>query len=1558
MRHYLRGLLVLSSFTLLPSACGGGASDGTAPSFRTWAGTCTRDATLIAEPHACRRDDECPCAMACELGQCVSQCTENAECSGDTVCDSFGRCMPPAHANRPIPPGGLNLRAGSESPTPGPSGSPPEPSGSSSAPPAPVPLSDGTLNVDRSSLELLSADAVGSFRLSAEGRALGAGRAVAAQGLGLDCDGSGSFARECELDSLEPGVAPLEIRVRADGDWPDTDRRLNVTIFMGTTTREVGVIEKGAPPVGARPRDGVYEGTAWLVGAGMTARTTEDTLPEELARLKLSVQAQVFAGDDGSYTVAFDEPRRAVFPAGAVGTLALTSNSTSWNLSVPSRQYLGADTDSPAATALDVHSTETMTGATFRDGVLLGDLVMRFEGVTTAQYAPFVRWRLSLSRTGPLSPEATAPQPQARPVGDVETRANTPFPEESGLGLIPGFSALLPLEKTVSAWCTPLSAGAAVTELSSTLDTRGDLECGAGGTTELAFSTSLGTLLERGDYLDGCMRAFDPQNVDFGDVASDAPCANRARAISTIATALATDRARALGTTSSPDLSESRLASRALQLWLGAQSITGSDPTRLATLGPILPAGPDVDKLRFYAQYGNGFDALKRSIGAWDVLLHPRVGTALAAMPPQALEQPDYRKGFPGTTFTGTGGEQSVGLPVNILAALTSQLGGVSGLVDALANQRITQSDASRFSGEIASFMPRSVVLFAMAQGLRDAARSNGTESWENSWLAVRAKYGAALAKMSEDLHALESHKNPLGIEDGDLPLYRLGEQVGPSSRFSAVSDSLLGREDSLDPAIAPVLIDRARDAELMARDSLSSVLARDYESELQAAATSRNLESIKRYYGEQVTSLCGRDDLDSLTVLDHADEIDANTCYLAAECLPSPAQAKAHGSKIELAHQVCLYAEYRSVLGDAITTFDATLDGEIDQLLPSFKLGQPLPALPGDVVTRLSASKQPAGGLRLPDGIDAEQILAARTLCDSARDASLAARPTKLPGKCVTSDDCPVSMICDATSAKCASPTELPESCFRGSLGSQLLAVRAAGIELEAAIDEFKEYGDRYAAASRSCTLLEKSAEKAAALNTDLDHRLKKLEAAKLAMDIVEKTASVVRDIAASAATDPVKAASMGVQVAAGAVETVAFAVSAGLQMDMDDTVRAHEAAIDKLDRQTDVAVCFNEAGMELIGAQAAEKRVERQQAEVRSLLYEFASMQSSVTSALDEGRASLVSEQARAVLPANADYWLDANVDLFQQRMRRARRALYLAIMGVEYEFQLTSAERSNVLAAQSTADLEAILGRVRDSVRRGAPRGGGNPTELRSVLSLRKNILQLASRRAAPEGWHQLDDTERFQLMLVSPEFAVYDAQGSYLGQEIPFSLAPIGASGLADPSGIPLFSGLSCAERLWSVNAVVLGKQLMTGSDSTITSLQVRKRNTFASQWCSSAQASPIQLASTRPGVNLFVDPMSASSWGEDSALAALTSVGEAKTFSYATVQARLDVDQKTLESDAYTDGASVALAGRGAFGEYTLFIPRTSLATNGGAGLALENVEDILIRLDYVAAERQ
>ena len=1200
---FLTSLVLTLGFVTV--GCGGDDDkSGGGPSTTSQA-LCTRVPALLAQPHDCTRDDDCPCGASCALGTCVAECKTDSECAAGYLCDGYGRCTTETKANQPVLPGvsPQQVAGGADAGTP------------KTAPP--IPLDAGGLHIDRNAIDLRGKDAVATFHVSAAQGTVANVRLAAAAGLQIDC-GAG-LATECMLGSVATGATPREIQVHSTGDFPTTDLRFAIGVFAGTESREVGVFKRGAAPTPLSPREGFYEGTASLAGAGMRSRTTLDTLPPELARLKLTVKAKIYPSAGGTYVVSFDDARGAVFPHVAVGTLSVEAGVETWKIDVPSQQFLGDDVDQVPVGAIDVHASEQMKGVTFKDGLFLGDVVSTFDGITTAASSPFARWHLSLTRTGDLPAGEVAPAIAARPVSDVTARANQPLAEETvALAHIGGSNLLTGTELPIAAWCSP-DADQVLTFGTAT-DDRGDLKC-LSGTSQLAFSTTLGTLLKRGDYLDDCMRAFDPTNLTWGDASETAPCANRVRALSALAFSLATDRARALGTAGAANLGQSRLAARSLQLWLGAESVLGSDPTRLATLGPLLPGGTDIDKLRFYASYDNAFSALRRSIGGWDLMLNPRIGVALAAMSPDALESPDYRANFSPATFSG--GEQSVGLPVNVLATLTSQLSGVSGLVDALANQRITGQDAQTYAIEVAHFMPRAVVLFALAQGLRDAARSNGTESWEPTWLAARAKYGTALAKLSSDLKSLESNANPLGLEDNDLPLYRLGEQTGPNARFSAVADSLIGREDDAAPAIASVLVSRAVDAEAIAKDSFASVLARDYQTELQAAATQRNEQSLKRYYGEQVTSLCGLSYLDSLSVLDHADQIDGDTCFILPACLPTPDQDAARESSIERGYQTCLMSGLRHFLGDGVSTGLAQLDTAIDQLYPAFQAGKALPATTSLVAlyTQAKAAPPSANTAQLPANIDQAKVIAVRDLCESARDVSLTTRPKQAPATCKVTDDCPSTMVC--SNGTCAEPKALPSSCYQGSLGQQLLAVQGAATDVETARQEYDDYARSYDIAMKSCIIQKATADQVEGLNNDYNSVQSDLAYAKSACDIVEKAVGTARDVAQSATSGVLSAFSAPATAALGVVEVAAFAGSSLIGVRMENLERSHASTIDNIDRRSEVAICINEAGAQLIGQKAAALRIKRAGEELTAQLFRFHDMQGGVREAVDEGLA-----------------------------------------------------------------------------------------------------------------------------------------------------------------------------------------------------------------------------------------------------------------------------------------------------------------------------------------------
>ena len=1524
------GLLLASWILALGAGCG---------TSQEWAGegVCVRDAELVeqlaslletqhdrvtAYSELCATDDTCPCGMHCDLGACAAACSVNVDCDAGEVCDAFGRCIAPALANLPVTVSGETR---------------------------------GSLFVQRTQLDLEHRDMVAPLSILARVQEVEDVRVLAEPGLEVSCDAGASFSRSCRTGALAVDAAAVPLWIRAVGEWPSEDLRSAVYVNAPGQSFTVGVLKRGAPAPQAPVRHGVYVGVARLVGAGLSARTPlDEPLPDELARLELPITAEIFPETGGVYAARFSDVRQTVFPAGAAGSLTYNPVSGNWELHMASRQYLGEDVDAPADTQLDVHVSARMTDARFSDGLLKGELVSVFEGLAPQGLAPFARWAVSLTRVRDLPTGAVRPDQEPRPVSPVSARANTPLADELlAQGQVP--DAPLPASGRAAAYlCTP--SGTPSRGLGTGTDGSGDLRC-TGGSTQLAFGVESGRLSQRGTFLDGCVAGLELTAAGgWGAANVQGACMDRSRGIAAAVTALSIDRERALGSGIPSDRLASTLGQRVLTQWMGAQSLVALEPRRLFRVGTLLPAGPALDRLRHYAQPGQVLASVQRSISAWDLMLHPRVGSALTNLSQEALVHPDYRPLAVAGTYPA--GEQNVGLPVTMLTTLTRQLEGLRGVIEDLTYYRVLGSERTRVAGELSRFLPRNVVLFALSTGLHDAARAQSAVPWRPQWENAKRLYGSAMAKLVDQIELLESGVNPLGIEESDLPLYRLGDQEGTVRRFSAVSDSLLGREDLLDPAIAPTLIDRARDSEQLARGSVSALLERELISNLQESETDRRLEDVRRHYGDQITSYCAT--YDALTVLDVADEVDVETCFIAPHCSFTQEVYEARLSLADLGYQVCLSAKLRQQFGDAVTTGNAELDRQLTAIGGDFAAEtgffdiQMPEAMVRGFKKGYDGVKPPS--IKLPDGVDAEAVRKVEALCASAREVTAQARPRINPASCAHVDECALGSVCQLNSGRCE-PERIgvQPDCFVGSLGEAALAVHAASTDVDVARSELEEHSERYDNAMRGCVILEQGHAAIEGAMIAHNRTMAELAQAKFAADTA---AQVAEKMANAFSLD--KLWKLPGYLAVSAVQQALESTSGTLQLRMDNVERQHELTLARLEGVTEERLCYNQAEAELVGARSAALRVQRQSEELSLRLLEFNNLKIYAAAAIHDGLVSLDTERARAVSPPNVDHWLDANVDLHELRMRRARRALYLATQAVEYEFQFTSSERASVLAAQTPAELEGSLNRLRDFARRGAPPGGGNPAQLLAVLSLRKNLMQVSDRSGHVDGAHTLDDVERFRRTLLSPRYAVYDAVGRYTGQEIPFTIQPLGRLGLADTGAVPLFSGLSCAERLWSVNASIIGRGLMKGSDTSLATLQLRKRNTFSSHHCGPLGTHVEQVSSTRPSQNLFVDPMSASTWGDDDLVSNLTEAdsGQETAFSLATVQARLNVDRRTLESVAFRDGQSTALAGRGVYGDYTLFIPASTQSISGSVGLLIEQIDDVLIRLDYVAAERR
>lgn len=410
--------------------------------------------------------------------------------------------------------------------------------------------------------------------------------------------------------------------------------------------------------------------------------------------------------------------------------------------------------------------------------------------------------------------------------------------------------------------------------------------------------------------------------------------------------------------------------------------------------------------------------------------------------------------------------------------------------------------------------------------------------------------------------------------------------------------------------------------------------------------------------------------------------------------------------------------------------------------------------------------------------------------------------------------------------------------------------------------------------------------------------------------------------------------------------------------QLGIAQLQKAQEWFVAEFQQQITNTLCFNDAEMHLVGADTQLKRIERAKLDLSRALLKFQNNQKVLDRLIVEGRRRVQNEKARDRASLWNNIWEDlyegnkaehaGKVSAHRTNMRRAQRMLYLVVRAVEYEWQVSSKYGPEVLKATTPAQLETVLTAIRADIGTGGI--GGQPPEDRHVeLSLKKQLLQLAGREGWPVGQHTLSDTRRFQALLTSPRYAHYDKSGAYDGQLIPFSIAPLGVLSLGDAGSIPILAGSQCGERIWSVNMTLHGENLMTDG-ATYTSVQLLKKNTFYSQWCSDpGSGAPLQMSSVRPSLNLFNDPVEGGSVG--------TSNTNESEYARALVDAYFNVSRADFEKESYSEGSSEELAARALYGGYALFFPKERLSIDGSSGLRLNRIEDILLRFDYVSAAK-
>jgi hypothetical protein len=337
-----------------------------------------------------------------------------------------------------------------------------------------------------------------------------------------------------------------------------------------------------------------------------------------------------------------------------------------------------------------------------------------------------------------------------------------------------------------------------------------------------------------------------------------------------------------------------------------------------------------------------------------------------------------------------------------------------------------------------------------------------------------------------------------------------------------------------------------------------------------------------------------------------------------------------------------------------------------------------------------------------------------------------------------------------------------------------------------------------------------------------------------------------------------------------------------------------------------------------------------------------------------LEEGKVATARVAGWRTPPVAHDNWLDEDVDGFLNAMRRAKRTTFLAVRAAEYEYQMSLDVRGEVLEAWHPGELEEALGRIRTVVN--TQRINGSPPEnFRAIFSLKTHLLQLASREHFPETQYRLNDQQRFRALINSSRFALHDNEGIYLGQRIVFSLTPFDLQNNGDGFSLPVISASrDCAERLWGVNVSLDGADMLpAGAVRQSARVELLQKNTFFSRWCGDREArGPYQVQTVRPERNLFRDPLAGSPQG-----AQTPRVSRFPGWSRARIDAALNVDSVTFNSEDYTENESTELAARGLYGEYALFFPVQMLSVQSADGLDLRLLDDVRIRVDFTSVAR-
>jgi hypothetical protein len=496
---------------------------------------------------------------------------------------------------------------------------------------------------------------------------------------------------------------------------------------------------------------------------------------------------------------------------------------------------------------------------------------------------------------------------------------------------------------------------------------------------------------------------------------------------------------------------------------------------------------------------------------------------------------------------------------------------------------------------------------------------------------------------------------------------------------------------------------------------------------------------------------------------------------------------------------------------------------------------------------------------------------------------------------------------------------------CFRGEMGKAALTIISASRAVDVAVRSREAAQQQYSNQSERCSQIQQNNATDANALAKHHQRMKALRDQQFNMSIVGGFCS---GLVSMAAGNP------GALVQAGL-----GAISADFDLRMRAAQDAYDASVHTAAARDEEQACFHEA-KQLETRISVEAEVVRQRlVDVQIALLQLQNYHDRVVQILTEARSTLTREALRTVPSVAHHYWLDPKIDRYKRDFEWARRLTFLAARAVEYEFQQSIPAAADLLGAGSVEDLELAIAELQQE-QAGRMINGRRPQQTSVVISLRDDVLRMfgqdkLSSTALNDGERTWSAERRLGKRLESTLFSMYDDEGHYLGQGIPFTLNSTGAL------------RYRCAERLWRVNATVQGD--IPGMSTPSVPIMLLKRNTFSSQWCDGrGDGTPMQQGTVFSSTNLFkLQGGSTNGNDADASTAAL-------------LMPWFNVIRSEFYKEQYVDGSSEEFAGRGLYGDYVLLFPESGLLEwkdgNSCNDFPLSRVEDVLLRFDLISVD--